>query len=95
MRSGASAVLQAMTWFYQRVQPGGVVVAWLEDGVVLELGQQRQRDLLAHVGYLQFRAGQPQVLGGPDAAREAVGDEPGRLVVPLGVQVVQGVLEHC
>ncbi len=58
------------------------MVAWLEDGVVLELGQQRQRDLLAHVGYLQFRAGKPQVLGGPDAAREAVGDEPGRLVVP-------------
>ncbi len=78
----------------QRVQVGGVVVARLEDGVVLEIGQQRQRDLLAHVGHLQFRADQPQVLGGPGAARQAVGDEPGRLVVPLGVQEVEGVLEH-
>ena len=84
-----------MTWSISVSSQAACVVAWLEDGVVLELGQQRQRDLLAHVGYLQFRAGQPQVLGGPGAAREAVGDEPGRLVVPLGVQVVQGVLEHC
>src|SRR4029453_689577 len=67
----------------QRVQRGGVVVARLQDGVVLELGQQRQRDLLAYVGHLQRPADQPQLLGCPGAADAAVGDESGRLVVLL------------
>jgi hypothetical protein len=53
----------------QRVQRGGVVVARLQDGVVLELGQQRQRDLLAYVGHLQRPADQPQLLGCPGRRR--------------------------
>src|SRR6202046_2021277 len=56
----------------QRVEVRGVAVARLEDGVVLEIGRQRQRDLLAHIGYLQFPTDLPQVLGCPGTDRKSV-----------------------
>ena len=36
-----------------------------------------------------------QVLDGADTALDAVADEPGRLVIPLGVQEVDGVLQRA
>src|SRR5215472_2500086 len=77
------------------LERGPAVFAGLEHAEVLELGDERQRDLLADVGHLQFAGDQPQVLGGPGAADRAVGDESDGLVVPLGVEVVDGVLQHA
>src|SRR3954464_4528357 len=42
----------------ERVQRREVVVAGLEDAEVLELGDQRQDHLLAHVGHLQLAGNQ-------------------------------------
>src|SRR5450759_1548936 len=62
------------------VQRRQVVVARLEDAEVLELGQQRQRDLLANVGHLQLAGDESEVLDGAGTADAAVGDEAHRLV---------------
>ena len=62
---------------------------------MLEVARQRQGDLLAHVGRLQFSGEQSQVLGRASAAHTARGDQPDGLVVPFDVQVVEGVLEYA
>src|SRR5712691_12055402 len=77
------------------VQCGQVVVAWLEHAEVLELGHQRQGHLLADVGHLQFPGDEPEVFGSSGPAGAAVGDEADCLVVPLGVQVVDGVFQDA
>src|SRR6476659_6339121 len=78
-----------------RAQGVRAVAAGLEDAEVLELGDQRERDLLAHVGHLQLAGHEAEVLGGARATDRPVGDEADRLVVPLGVEVVDRVLEHA
>jgi len=76
------------------VQRIRVVGAGLENAEVLELGDQRERHLLAHVSHLQLTGNEPQVLSRARTADRAVGDEPDGLIVPLRVEVVDRVLEH-
>jgi hypothetical protein len=61
------------------VQRCDVEVAGLEHAEVLELGEQRQRDLLANVGHLELAGDKAQVLGSPSAAHPAARDESDRL----------------
>src|SRR5712671_5768925 len=70
-----------------------VVVAGFEDAGVLELGDQGQRHLGADVCHFQRACHKAQVLDGPRTAGTPVGHEPDGLVVPLGVQVVDRVLQ--
>lgn len=62
--------------------------------VMSKSGVQCQGDLGAHVGDFHLGHHQPQVLNGSGAAVEAIADEPGRLVVPLGEQEVDSVLQR-
>ena len=82
---------------HQLIEHGGhrplVARGRLERGVVLEVGGEEQRHLGAHGGHLQLGQHEPQLLHRARAAHAAVGDEPGRLVVPLRVHEVERVLE--
>jgi hypothetical protein len=49
---------------------------------------------LAHVGDLELTHDEAQVLDGAGTTCAAVADEPGGLVVPFGIEVVDGVLQH-
>lgn len=60
---------------------------------VLEVGEQRESDLVADIGDLEFAHHQSQVLDGSGATDAAVADEAGGLVVPLLVEEVDGVLQ--
>jgi len=61
----------------------------------LEVAEEREGDLSANVGDLQLPHDEAEAFDGPGAARPAVSHEPRRLVVPLGVEVVDGVLERA
>nr|WP_228282172.1 hypothetical protein [Rubrobacter tropicus] len=50
--------------------------------------------MVAHVGDLELTHDQAQVLDGADAPVDAVADEARDLVVPLGEEEVDGVLER-
>jgi hypothetical protein len=63
----------------------------LEDAEVLEIGRHGEQDLVGHGGNLHLRQNQTQLL---DGARSA-GAEGGRLVVPLGKQKIDRVLERA
>src|SRR2546430_5092566 len=67
----------------------------LENAEVLEVGEERERDLCAHVGDHQLSHDESKVFDCPGAARAAVADETGRLVVPLLVEVVDRVLQRA
>ena len=56
---------------------------------VLEVGEQVQRDLGAHVGHLELGHNKPKVLDRAHASVDAVADEPGGLVVPLAEEEVE------
>jgi hypothetical protein len=73
----------------------GVLRAGREDAVVLEVTEEGEGDLRAHGRDLQLGGDEAQVLDGAGAADAAVADEAGGLVVPLGVEVVDRVLEHA
>jgi hypothetical protein len=62
---------------------------------VREVGEQRQRDLGADVGDVELAHDQAQVLDRAGAADAAVADETGRLVVPLGEEEVDRVLQRA
>src|SRR4051812_8256905 len=79
----------------QGVESREVVVARLENTVVLELGRERERDLLPDVCHLQLAADETKVFHRARAAGRAVGDEPHGLVVPLGIEIVERVLENA
>src|SRR5467141_3113048 len=67
----------------------------LEDAEVLEVGVERDRDLVADVRAHQLSHDESKVFDGPDAARAAVTDETRRLAVPLLVEVVDCVLQRA
>src|SRR5437879_5694298 len=69
-----------------------MMLRWLEDAEVLEVGEERERDLRAHVGDHQLAHDESQVFDGPGAARAAVAHETRGLVGPLLVEVVDHVL---
>ena len=66
-----------------------------EGAVGLEFGGQGQEHLGADVGELQLCGDAPEVFDGPGPSGAAVADESDGLVVPFGVEVVQGVLQRC
>jgi len=85
-RSGSRAEPQAMTWSSIVSRAWTLYSPGFEHTEVFEFGYQRERDLLAHIGHLQLAGDETQVLGRSRAADRTVGDEPDRLVVPLGVR---------
>ena len=78
-----------------RVEGAPGALARNEGSVVLELRPERQCDLRAHIGQLQLAGDEPQVLDRPVAARAEVRHEADRLVVPLVVEEVDGVLQRA
>src|SRR3569833_2490717 len=72
---------------------GGPVFGGGEVADVGEVGVQAEGDLGGNVGDLQSAEDGAECRDGADAAVEAVRDEAGCLVVPLGVDAVEGVLE--
>src|SRR6476646_10955170 len=68
---------------------------WLEDAEVFEVGIQGEQDLEAHGGHLHLRQHQTQLLDRARSAGAAVADEASRLVVPLGEQKIDRVLERA
>src|SRR5882762_3560077 len=74
---------------------GGAVVVDRRDGTergeILEVGEHRERQLLAHVSDLQLAAYQSEVLDRAGSAHRSVTDEGRGLVGPLGVEVVDRV----
>ena len=104
-RAGEGSVRRRGPWPARcsRRRPGRACAStwpsWCSAGVnsreVLEVGHQRERDLVADVGDLQLAHHQAQVLDRAGAADGAVADEAGGLVVPLGEQEVDGVLQRA
>src|SRR5207253_6062378 len=68
---------------------------WLEDAEVFEVGVHGEQDLEAHGGHLHFCQVQPQLLDRACSTGAAVANEAGRLVVPLGKQKIDRVLERA
>jgi hypothetical protein len=66
-----------------------------EDAEVLEIRKQRETDLSAHRGDLQFGHDQPQILDCAAARHAAVTDETGRFVVPLRIEEIDRVLQRA
>src|SRR6478609_9588020 len=68
---------------------------WLEDAEVFEVGIQGEQDLQADGGHLYLRQHQTQLRDRARSAGAAVADEASRLVVPLGEQKIDRVLERA
>jgi len=66
----------------------------LEIGIVLEVGEQGKKNLRSHVGDLKLRHDRAKLFDRAAAAGGgAVAHEPCRLVVPLRVHEVDGILQ--
>ena len=70
-------------------------VTGLEDAEVLEVGKKGEQDLVAHGGDLHLRHHQTQMLDRARSAGAAVANKASRLVVPLGEQKIDRVLERA
>src|SRR6266567_2393965 len=67
----------------------------LEDAEVFEVGIHGEQDLKAHGGHLHLRQHQTQLLDRARSTGAAVADEASRLVVTLGEQKIDRVLERA
>src|SRR2546427_9982778 len=56
---------------------------WLEDAEVLEVGEERERDLRAHVRDHQLSHDESQVFDGPSATRAASATKPRTWLEPI------------
>jgi hypothetical protein len=65
----------------------------LEDAEIFEVGKQGEQDLVAHGGDLHLCQHQTQLLDSARSAGATVADETSRLVVPLGEEKIDRVLE--
>ena len=68
--------------------------AWRTPALTVEVVEGTQRHLRADAGHPELGRDQSQVLDRPYTALGAVTDEANGLVPPLGVEVIEGVLEH-
>src|SRR5258705_11949155 len=66
----------------------------IEDAEVFEIGEKGKTDLRFHVGDLQFSHHQTQTLYRAYPRCAAVADEASRLVDPLVVEEINGILER-
>src|SRR6266404_2299146 len=67
----------------------------LENAEVFEVGKHGEQDLEAHGGHLHLRQHQTQLLNCARSTGAAVAHETSRLVVPLGKQEIDRVLERA
>jgi hypothetical protein len=62
---------------------------------LLEVRKERQRDVGAHVGHPEFAGHEPKVFGRSGATNGAAVDDAQRLVVPLGLEIVDRDLQRA
>src|SRR5690606_32925663 len=70
-------------------------VGRLEDGIVLEVGKQRQRRMNANVRNRKLAQNAAQMLSRASAARRTVADDDGCFVVPSFASRIQRVLQRA
>lgn len=75
------------------LEPGELVRAGCQSALVVGVVEQRQCDLIAHIGDTQLGEHETELLDCSNAAVDAVADGAGRLVLPFDVEMVESVLE--
>src|SRR6266481_1516978 len=77
-----------------RVDRFFVVLRRFENAEVLKIGHERELDLVLHGSDLDVSHDRTQLRHGSRGSGPAIADKPRRLVVPLTVEKVDGVLER-
>src|SRR5690606_14474449 len=78
-----------------RVNVRQMQVSRLENGIVLEVGEQRQRRMNANVRNRQLAQNAAQMFSCTSAARRAIADDAGSFVVPSFASRIQRVLQRA